>query len=252
MRIATELQIAHFGQCPMQLFWRPHVPKFSRGNAGRRLSLSEMLGVYELETLNKESNTNLKLSFQHAPISHWIHLLAPPPGPHAHLIAIRFSFPDRCMAVDGRGIFHFFMWTWKANTETSPTWQDSYDLFSDKGYFEASEELQHFRSVPRLHYSQSKPTRSSSAVAVISKCLFASQSFLVVSDGDGKGGLCFQLVDPSKCSVQGEVMVESVHSDKITAIHMDPIGSGKKFFATVMIITITAFNLSDEDHHNCE
>ena len=108
LRIATELQIAHFGQCPMQLFWRSHVHKFPRGVSGRRLSLSEMLGAYDLEALSKESNMNRQLPFEHSPISHWIHLMAPPPGPHYPFVAVRFSFPDRCIAVDGRGTFHFF------------------------------------------------------------------------------------------------------------------------------------------------
>jgi len=27
LRAATELQIAHFGQCPMQLLWKPHPRK---------------------------------------------------------------------------------------------------------------------------------------------------------------------------------------------------------------------------------
>jgi|AntRauTorckE5430_2_1112549.scaffolds.fasta_scaffold00747_8 hypothetical protein len=105
------------------------------------------------------------------------------------------------------------------------------DLFSDKGYFVGQRELPHFRCVPRLRLSRPKPTnwknRSDAAVVAISKCLYATRSLLVVSDGDGQGGLCFQLVDPSKCIVQGEVHVSSAHSSRISAIHMDPIGTGE-------------------------
>jgi len=235
LRIATELQIAHFGQCPMQLFWRPHVQKLSRSSASRRLSLSEMLGVYDLEKLNTNSSSNRQLPFESAPISHWVHLFAPPPGPHAPLISVRFIFPDRCLAIDAQGIFHFFRWAWRSDTEQEENRKPfrEYDLFSDQGHFVAQRELPHFRSVPRLSFSHPKPSnwknRSNFAVVAISKCLFAGRSLLVVSDGDRKGGLCLQMVDPSKCVVQGEVFIRSAHSSQITAIHMESIGTGKHF-----------------------
>jgi hypothetical protein len=38
-----------------------------------------------------------------------------------------------------------------------------------------------------------------------------------------------QMVDPSKCVVQGEVFIRSAHSSQITAIHMESIGTGKHF-----------------------
>ena len=34
LRRATELQIAHFGQCPLQVFTRPHPPRGARDAAG--------------------------------------------------------------------------------------------------------------------------------------------------------------------------------------------------------------------------
>jgi len=232
LRFATELQIAHFGQCPMQLFWRPHVQKFPRNSPRRRLSLSEMLGVFDLENLQRTSIINRQLPFESAPISHWVHLFAPPPGPHAPLISVRFVFPDRCIAIDALGIYHFFRWAWKADMEQSDERPSRLnDLFSDRGYFVGQRELPHFRSVPRLRFSRPKPTnwknKSDGVVVAISKCLYATRSLLVVSDGDGQGGLCFQLVDPSKCIVQGEVHVSSAHSSRISAIHMDPIGTGE-------------------------
>ena len=241
MRIATELQIAHFGQCPMQLFWRPHVQKLHRKSPRRRLSLSEMLGVFDLENLRQTSNINRQLPFESAPISHWVHLFAPPPGPHAPLISVRFVFPDRCIAIDALGIYHFFRWAWKADSEQGDESQSrSNDLFSDKGYFVAQRELPHFRSVPRLRFSRPKPDnwkkKSDVAVVAMSKCLYATRSLLVISDGDGKGGLCFQIVDPSKCTVQGEVHVSSAHSSRISAIHMDPIGTGEvSLIVTIML-----------------
>ncbi len=236
LRKATELQIAHFGQCPMQLFWRPHVKKLPRCNVRRRLSLSEMLGVYDLDTLKIDSNKNRQLPFESAPISHWVHLFAPPPGPHAPLIALRLVFPDRCIAVDAQGIFHSFRWAWKANLDEREQdfsrGNDEYNLFTDSGYFVAQRELPAFRSVPRLRYASPKPPgykwseKKDYAVVAISKCLFASQSLLVISDGDGKGGVCFQLFDPAKGVVQGEVCINCAHTSRISAIHMDPIGTG--------------------------
>jgi len=235
MRIATELQIAHFGQCPMQLFWRPHVKKLSRQSLRRKATLSDILGVYDLETLKIDSQTNRKLPFQSAPISHWVHLFAPPPGPHAPLISLRLVFPDRCVAVDAQGIFHFFRWAWKADLEASrderSQGMDQNDLFTDVGYFVAQRELTSFRSVPRLVYSPPVPSKCNwlekkdFAVVTISKGLFAAQSLLVISDGDGRGGLCFQLADPSKGLVQGEVFISAVHSSRVSAIHMDTIGT---------------------------
>ena len=60
----------------------------------------------------------------------------------------------------------------------------------------------------------------------ISKTLFASRSvLLVLSDGDGRGAISMQLVDPAKGNVKGEAMVPAVHSSRITCIAMDPIGT---------------------------
>lgn len=46
----------------------------------------------------------------------------------------------------------------------------------------------------------------------------------MLSDGDGKGGLAMQLIDPVKGAIRGEVIVPSAHADYITSINMDPIG----------------------------
>jgi len=234
LRIATELQIAHFGQCPMQLFWRPHLHQLPRTSARRIISLSEMLGVFDLAAANSFTNANRQLPFESAPISHWVHLIAPPPGPHAPLISVRLVFPDRCIAIDAQGIYHFFRWVWRAESEEkNERPMKKIDLFSDKGYFVAQRELPHFRSVPRLPLKRHKPSswkcRDDYAVVALSKCLFAGRSLLAISDGDGKGGLCFQLIDPSKCNIQGEVYVPSVHSSRISAIHMDPFGVAAGF-----------------------
>lgn len=224
LRKATELQIAHFGQCPMQLFWRPHVRKLPRLDPRRRQSLSEMFGLYELDPNISGFDSDHQLPFQHAPISHWVHLAASPPGPHAPLIATRLVFPDRCIAVDAQGILHFFRWTWRADMEATEkeNMERPHNLFSDKGYFVAQRELPNFRRVPRLRYT-SKILQTNTAIA-ISKCLFSNR-LLVLSDGDGCGGLCYQLVDPTKTTIQGEVYVSHVHSRRIRAIQMDSIGS---------------------------
>lgn len=247
----------------MQIFWRPHIHKLKRSSARRRLSLSEMLGVYDLEKLNLGSVENRQLPFESAPISHWVHLFAPPPGPHAPLILVRFIFPDRCLAIDAQGIFHFFRWAWRSDPEVEDEQRPFRvsDLFSDRGHFVAQRELPHFRSVPRLHLSRPKPSnwRNSDtfAVTAISKCLFAGRALLVVSDGDRKGGLCLQLVDPSKCVVQGEVFVKSAHSSRITAIGMDPIGTGKKYLLikcilrTLIILYLTFLTLLLFETNSC-
>jgi hypothetical protein len=191
-----------------------------------------MLGVFDLATTNPFSDGNRQLPFESAPISHWVHLFAPPPGPHAPLISLRLVFPDRCIAIDAQGIYHFFRWAWRAESEErNERPMKAIDFFSDKGYFVAQRELPNFRSVPRLPFKRPKPSnwnsRNDYAVVALSKCLFAGRSLLAVSDGDGKGGICFQLIDPSKCNIQGEVFVSSAHSSRISAIHMDPFGAGE-------------------------
>eukprot|EP00980_Cylindrotheca_fusiformis_P016230 scaffold4825_cov132-Cylindrotheca_fusiformis.AAC.7 len=230
LRQATELQIAHFGQCPMQLFVRPHIrriPQFSK-----RVSFYQVTSAYTHgadrnesdEEKNSESTMNqvfgrpLYLPFFSAPLSHWVHLDAPPPGPHAPLISVRLAGTDRCLAVDARGVFHCFRWAWKSEqpseTGTGPL---------DNGCFIAQRELPRFHTVPRLVYK----TRQEEPPAVaISKTLFAGRSvLLVISDGDGRGALAMQLVDPAKGSVRGEAVVESVHSAQVTCIATDPIGT---------------------------
>lgn len=224
LRIATELQIAHFGQCPMQLFWRPHVHKLPSNDARRQRTLSEIFGLNDLAVQKETAELKRQLPFQHAPISHWVHLDAGPPGPHAPLVALRLAFPDRCIAIDAQGIFHFFRWAWRADISTTEeeSKEKPSDLFTDKGYFIAQRDLPNFRKLPRLRYSSK--ISGSKAVAAISKCLFSGR-LLIVSDGDGRGGLCYQLIDPIKANIHGEVNVANVHSAKVTAIHMDPIGA---------------------------
>lgn len=248
LRIATELQIAHFGQCPMQLFWRPHVSKLPKSSSRRRLSLSELLNLYEIQcNVNPPQETN-QLLFGSAPLEYWLHLPAPPPGPHAPIIAVRLILPDRCLGVDSQGIFHFFRFGWKSQADSLNNQEEmsdtKEDLFTDKGVFVAQRELPHFRSIPRLHFSISKRLRNQKnfekknfSVVAISKCIF-NKALLVISDGDGKGGLCLQQVDPAKGIVEGQVLVPSVHSRRITAIHTDPIGAGKNINLFLQVLTL--------------
>jgi len=259
LRKATELQIAHFGQCPMQLFYRRHASRKSRSNRRRRQTLSEYLRLYDMKTgsllihtlpphismtkmLSKTTvvdNANKPLlPFTDAPLSYWVHLGAPPPGPHAPLISIRLALADRCMAIDSNGIFHFFRWAWKpefieedlsddgADSPDDSSLSGALDLFCDKGCFVAQRELFSFRNIPRLPYSPVATGDFSYISVSVSKTLFANRSLLLVlSDGDGKGGLAMQLVDPAKGLIKGEVIVPSAHADRITSIDMDPIGT---------------------------
>jgi len=166
-----------------------------------------------------------------------VHLGAPPPGPHAPLISIRLALADRCLAVDSKGIFHFFRWAWKPDFEedegsgsesnsSQDDEPDKNDIFSDKGCFVAQRELFSFRNIPRLPYVTRNSNDYQNVPVAISKTLFANRSLLlVVSDGDGKGALAMQLVDPIKGEIRGEVIVPAIHADCITSINMDPIGT---------------------------
>ena len=256
LRTATELQIAHFGQCPMQLFLRPHVRRVLRMRDYRTHSFYQMLSAYrqgaasgsrEKDDDSDENDVILEnphsliahgsqgvfreplvLPFFSAPLSHWVHLDAPPPGPHAALIALRLAGTDRVFAVDAQGIFHSFRWAWKSEILDEDNPKPSVAPL-DIGCFVAQRELPRFRVVPRIpHIPLMRPgeDRAMLPAVAISKTLFASQSvLLVLSDGDGRGALSMQLVDPAKGNVKGEAMVLSVHSSRITCIFMDPIGS---------------------------
>ena len=245
LRTATELQIAHFGQCPMQLFRRSHVRRLPRTYF--TLSIYQLLSAYmqrrrATEKLASEAKgvigiksptfdrahmhsvfgEPLFLPFFAAPISHWVHLDAPPPGPHANLVAVRFAGTDRCIAVDSRGIFHYFRWAWRADELPQDALSPTEENF-DRGCFVAQRELPRFRSVPRLM----RVANPGETIAVaISKTLFANRSvLLVLSDADGAGSLGMQLVDPARGDIRGEMMVQQAHSARITCIATEPIGT---------------------------
>lgn len=227
LRTATELQIAHFGQCPMQLFYRPHTKRrFSKSR--HRQTLSELYCMKSAPLIVKNVSP-----FVDAPLSYWTHLGAPPPGPHAPLISIRLALTDRCLAVDSRGVFHFFRWAWKADMESSSRESEStnddvspeleeVNVFADKGCFVAQREWFSFRNIPQLPFA----TEMQHVAVGVSNTLFANRSLLlVVSDGDGEGALAMQLVDPIKGEIRGEAIVPSVHAGRVTCIDMDPIGT---------------------------
>ena len=235
LRQATELQIAHFGQCPMQLFVRPHVRRIQQMTR-KRLSFYQVTSAYTQgvdrsdeegkseNSMNQVFGQPLYLPFFSAPLTHWVHLDAPPPGPHAHLLSVRLAGTDRCLAVDAQGVFHCFRWAWKAEEATEIDGVRGNGKFPmDSGCFIAQRELPRFRTVPRLVH---KPTTDDLPAIAISKTLFAGRSvLLVLSDGDGHGGLAMQLVDPAKGSVRGEVVVSAVHASQVTCIATDPIGT---------------------------
>lgn len=90
----------------------------------------------------------------------------------------------------------------------------------------AQRELFNFRTIPRLPFASVASEDTCHTVVGVSKTLFANKSLLlVVSDGDGKGALAMQLVDPVKGEIRGEVIIPSTHADCITSIDMDPIGT---------------------------
>jgi hypothetical protein len=254
LRHATELQIAHFGQCPMQLFYRRHAKKRSRENSVRRrrqtlsnlydLSSAPLIELRPTKTeeqaeekvedlTEKPTEIAKQLPFSNAPMSYWVHLGAPPPGPHVPLVSVRFALSDRCLAVDSKGIFHFFRWAWKPEFKDESSDDEGYtseetslatdiDIFRDAGCFVAQRELFSFRTIPRLPFA----SVARNVTVCVSKTLFANRSLLLVlSDGDGKGALAMQLVDPVKGAIRGEAIMPAVHADRITTIKMDPIGT---------------------------
>jgi len=231
-------------QCPMQLFKRPHVRRLPRDL--HNLSFFQLVSPYSQghivtedrptgeECARESTDKNREvvrpksvlpepafLPFFSAPLSHWVHLDAPPPGPHASLVAVRLAGTDRCFAVDAKGIFHSFRWAWRVEESTSDSEENESNF--DLGCFIAQRELPRFRSVPRLMHI---PTAEEAPAVAISKTLFAGRTvLLVLSAGDACGGFGMQLVDPAKGSIRGEVLIPSVHSARITCIATDPVGT---------------------------
>lgn len=127
--------------------------------------------------------------------------------------------------MEAQGVFHCFRWAWWKSEESKEIdgLPGNGRFPIDSGCFVAQRELPRFRTVPRLVH---KPNPDELPAVAISKTLFAGRSvLLVLSDGDGRGGLAMQLVDPAKASVRGEAVVGSVQSSQITCIATDPIGT---------------------------
>ena len=213
LRTATELQIAHFGQCPMQLFFFPHIHKLPSTSPRFKFSLKHVW----------ESNEKY---FEEAKLSDWVHLSSLPPV-SKNLMAVRICGTDKVVAIDENGIIHFFKWLWKPDEVTEDEDEEKVSD-PDQGCFVAQREVINFKTVPRLAYTfpdASNDVELPIAVAV-SRTMFASQTLLLVlSDGNGKGALALQFLDPSKNIIKGVAIIPSVHSSRITCIAMDTMGS---------------------------
>ena len=114
LRSATELQIAHFGQCPMQIFFKPHEKQ--RVFRGGPKSLKDAIEPHSLPI--ERSRGILYKPFSGAPMSHWFHLPAEPLGPKVGFIAIRVVNNQRILAVDSTGTFHFYVFEWKMDNKS--------------------------------------------------------------------------------------------------------------------------------------
>jgi hypothetical protein len=221
----------------MQLFRRAHMRRLQSNH--RNHSFYQLIGSYsravtprERDSVDTEDQTPRvrasnpfgeppMLPFMSAPISHWVHLDAPPPGPHSPLVAVRLAGADRCLAVDSNGVFHSFRWAWRAEEADPEGPQEEVEF--DQGCFIVQRELPRFRAVPRLMHT---PQAGDIPAVAISKTLFAGRTvLLILSDGDGRGSLGIQLVDPAKGTIKGEVLMPAIHSARITCIATDPFGT---------------------------
>eukprot|EP00619_Florenciella_sp_RCC1007_P003338 CAMPEP_0205904806 /NCGR_PEP_ID=MMETSP1325-20131115/947_1 /ASSEMBLY_ACC=CAM_ASM_000708 /TAXON_ID=236786 /ORGANISM="Florenciella sp., Strain RCC1007" /LENGTH=1113 /DNA_ID=CAMNT_0053270633 /DNA_START=62 /DNA_END=3403 /DNA_ORIENTATION=+ len=78
MRLATEMQIAHFGQCPMQLFLRPHPPRLRRGSVTSAPLGGTMPPSSSSKPLESSSSVPAAVS---TPEPSFMPSLSPPPPP---------------------------------------------------------------------------------------------------------------------------------------------------------------------------
>lgn len=73
LRTATELQIAHFGQCPMQLFYRRHAKRQPLSeNRRRRQTLSDLYDMNSKPLGKGGFGPGKSLPFADSPLSYWV------------------------------------------------------------------------------------------------------------------------------------------------------------------------------------
>ena len=113
LRSATELQIAHFGQCPMQLFFKPHEKQ--RTFRGGPRSLKDAMEPFSVRS--DGNNGIIHKPFTGAPLTHWCHLPPEPPGPNLGFNVVRLVSNNRILAVDKGGGFHFFQFAYRMDTK---------------------------------------------------------------------------------------------------------------------------------------
>ena len=265
LRSATELQIAHFGQCPMQIFDKPH--PFKRKRRGGPRSIKTSLGLFDIQ------GGVAAPPFTNSPLTHWINIPAEPPGPNPPLTKVRILSHNRIMAVDASGGFHFFNYMWKmdnksvhqqeqrvrsqimaiqekrrgeeaaiaaakvlgpeaerqlsfASFDSNGSEEKVDEVDYDVGNFVASRDTSGFNAVPRLMHS-------SGVCAISHRHFLHGSNVLVLSDGDGQGGLGLQLVDVAKGNVRTSKVVDKACTGRITHIDVDFCSSSAAEVAVV-------------------
>jgi hypothetical protein len=123
LRRATELQIAHFGQCPMQLFSStPHLR--SCIEAGPKLpNLKNAIDLYSVDDgFSASSGSDAdggnispirSLPFTGAHLTHWHHM--PPQPSAAPVTCVRLVSSSRIFTIDSSGGFSFYSWQWQVD-----------------------------------------------------------------------------------------------------------------------------------------
>ncbi len=100
LRHATELQIAHFGQCPMQLFNQPHPRLCQRNCIPRPLSLS----LKSIDNWMEEESKALRKSNQ---------IVQPLSRAEVGVRCMRILPDGRILTVNGLGVVELFSYRWR-------------------------------------------------------------------------------------------------------------------------------------------
>ncbi len=100
LRHATELQIAHFGQCPMQLFNQPHPSLRQRNCIPRPLSLS----LKSIDNWMEEESKALRKSNQ---------IVLPLSRAEVGVRCMRILPDGRILTVNGLGVVELFAYRWR-------------------------------------------------------------------------------------------------------------------------------------------
>jgi len=184
-RNATELQIAHFGQCPRVLFNCPHPPRGSFTSIPRPLGMA--FRQWEVEFSKRSGNTLV-----------YVALSSP-----AAIVAVKV-LPGKIIAVDSKGVISAFNWKWNSvpaeentfNAQKADSYSPTHDEENSAG-LSVIQDLSPFSTLPRVPLCPIQSTnlkqRHVAGHGEVPPICFSPRGGYIVTGGPLLGGGCFTL-----------------------------------------------------------